>query len=151
MGRPLRKLNIKRQSVRKLRRLHQLRRAAAHQQPPATEQVTEQVAEPAAAAAGDDASSDVIDGADASSADHCNTEETVVDEDAGETEGDQTGDTKKQLLIAVDCLKSAGIEAFLKSAVGGKMNGEALKTCLSRTVSVAQYVYEKVPIMLLLL
>ena len=148
MGRPLRKLNIKRQSVRKLRRLHQLRRAAAQQQPPAAEQVTEQVAEPAA---GDDAGSDVIDGADASSADHCNTEETVVDEDAGETEGDQTGDTKKQLLIAIDCLKNAGIEAFLKSAVGGKMNGEALKTCLSRTVSVAQYVYEKVPIMLLLL
>ena len=150
MGRPLRKLNIKRQSVRKLRRLHQLRRAAAQQQPPAAEQVTEQVAEPAAA--GDDAGSgDVIDGADASSADHCNTDETVVDEDAGETEGDQTGDTKKQLLIAVDCLKNAGIEAFLKSAVGGKMNGEALKTCLSRTVSVAQYVYEKVPSMLLLL
>jgi hypothetical protein len=145
MGRPLRKLNIKRQSVRKLRRLHQLRRAAAQQQPPAAEQVTEQVA------AGDDAGSDVIDGADASSADHCNTDETVVDEDAGETEGDQTGDTKKQLLIAVDCLKNAGIEAFLKSAVGGKMNGEALKTCLSRTVSVAQYVYEKVPSMLLLL
>jgi len=61
-----------------------------------------------------------------------------------DTVGD--GDTRIELEIAVRCMNDVGLSNFLRSAVGGSMKGQSLGTCLSRTVSVAQYTYEKVVI-----
>ena len=83
--------------------------------------------------------------------------EEVKGDDAGgatdansEAEGDidtfANGDTRRELVIAVRCMNEAGLSDYLKSLVGGNMRGQNLSTCLSRTVSVAQFAYEKVTI-----
>jgi hypothetical protein len=83
--------------------------------------------------------------------------EEVKGDDAGgatdansEAEGDidtfANGDTRRELVIAVRCMNEAGLSDYLKSLVGGQMRGQNLSTCLSRTVSVAQFAYEKVTI-----
>jgi hypothetical protein len=55
--------------------------------------------------------------------------------------------SRELLIVAVRILRVSGLESFLKSSVGGKLKSDNLNTCLSRTVSLAQYAYEKVELL----
>lgn len=138
----------RRQSLTKIRHLNMLRRAAEQDQ---LEIVGREEAE------GDDtgvSEAGAVDGDDAAVQVGGAVEEVESDAAGGameadfETDGiydtDADGDTRRELVIAVRCMTDAGLTNFLKSAVGGKMKGQNLSTCLSRTVSLAQYVHEKV-------
>jgi hypothetical protein len=80
--------------------------------------------------------------------DHDDEDDEILDTSSSSEEEEeappQPPSTRALLVEAVKVLKDAGLEAFLTSSVGGKLKGDNLYTCMSRTVSLAQYAYEKV-------
>jgi hypothetical protein len=135
-----------RQSLTKLRHLNMLRRTAELENVDGSGGGSDDGVEETGLVDGNDeaavgsGAAEEVEGDDAGGATDANSEaEEDIDNSAN-------GDTRRELVIAVGCMNEAGLSDYLKSLVGGKMRGQSLSTCLSRTVSVAQFAYEKVTI-----